>query len=1064
MTIPRLTVIPAGAGSGKTYTIQKTLANWVVSGEVAPDRILAVTFTEAAASELKGRIRYELIAQGRIDDALRLEQSYISTIHSFGLRVLTEFAFEGGLSPKPRHLDDSEKGLLIRKGLSRTDKADSVEKELTRFGYIWDRSTGESGEEKFRNTLLGLIDRLRTLGVRGEDPSLVTMAVRRMADGYGPVGTASALDKMLLSAIRHLLKAYPVNLSTTFERTANKTAFEQFSKNFRDMNRAVNRPEELGREWNLWTGLQEVRFKGRSVDVPSGYKEAAEAVMAAAAEFPRHPGPLAEAQTHVRALLESAQEIVVHYAAGKKEDSILDYADMVTGARDLMVARPAVLAHLKGRIDCLVIDEFQDTNPMQFALLWELHDSGVPALVVGDLKQAIMGFQNADPRLFKALRDRNPKACAPLTGNWRSTKEVMDWVNAVGPILFGDDYTRLAPKASIESTMDPLEVVDAPGYMSKIARASWTALRIRDLLADLKQSVWDKKEEARRCLRGGDVAVLCPTHVLAAEYAGALRALGIRTRITQDGWYASPAVQAVCHALEYLVDPDDRHAALYLAATELGGHTLSSALASLDGKEKIDDPILEKLNELRNECRGLSPDSVLTLVIDRLDLYGVLSTWDGALQARANLLRLQAEAGRFRDANRQILIAGGYYGAGIKTFLSWLAARIMEKDGDSQPDPRVVDADAVVVTTWHAAKGLEWPVVAVCGMHRDVKPRYPHMAIDWENLDDFTDLMSKARLDITPKFPAEETNKRFFGSLQAAEEEAARRLLYVAVTRAREKVILEWPSYYATKGEMTNCWTLLTRGNDIRLDKDAMVIGKKSFPCIISSASKTVATEVEAGAGAWVAEPLPILGRRAIEYRALPAGLVPEAITPSSLHALDETTPVTGVVIESFAPPIKVDVGGGPAERGKLLHRCFELLGPGGTGPENLASAIGMPLSKEQENAIRGGIHRFYDWLTKRFAPVGISREVPLLGLDCRGSVVSGAMDLLVETAGGYWVLDHKSDVTDDREGRFNVYLPQLRSYADLVRKAIPGKPVLGVGIHWISYGAVSLLPEGVTT
>ncbi len=85
-------------------------------------------------------------------------------------------------------------------------------------------------------------------------------------------------------------------------------------------------------------------------------------------------------------------------------------------------------------------------------------------------------------------------------------------------------------------------------------------------------------------------------------------------------------------------------------------------------------------------------------------------------------------------------------------------------------------------------------------------------------------------------------------------------------------------------------------------------------------------------------------------------------------------------------------------------------------------------------------------------------RELPLLGLDGRGSVVSGILDLLVETAGGYWILDHKSDITDDRAARFEAYLPQLRCYADLIKKAFPGKPVLGVAIHWISYGKVNLL------
>ena len=130
MTLPSLTVIPAGAGSGKTYTLQQRLGDWVRDGLVAPERIVAVTFTEASAAELRERISAKLLAMGRADDALRLDQAYISTIHGFGLRVLTEFAFEGGTSPQPRLLNEDEQNILIRLALSQTDKADEIMSNL----------------------------------------------------------------------------------------------------------------------------------------------------------------------------------------------------------------------------------------------------------------------------------------------------------------------------------------------------------------------------------------------------------------------------------------------------------------------------------------------------------------------------------------------------------------------------------------------------------------------------------------------------------------------------------------------------------------------------------------------------------------------------------------------------------------------------------------------------------------------------------------------------------------------------------------------------------------------
>ena len=101
MNIPQLTVIPAGAGSGKTYTIQEKLGEWVVDEKISPERIVAVTFTEAAATELRERIRGKLLGLGRIEDALKLDEAYISTIHGFGLRLLTEFALIQATRPGP---------------------------------------------------------------------------------------------------------------------------------------------------------------------------------------------------------------------------------------------------------------------------------------------------------------------------------------------------------------------------------------------------------------------------------------------------------------------------------------------------------------------------------------------------------------------------------------------------------------------------------------------------------------------------------------------------------------------------------------------------------------------------------------------------------------------------------------------------------------------------------------------------------------------------------------------------------------------------------------------------
>jgi hypothetical protein len=243
------------------------------------------------------------------------------------------------------------------------------------------------------------------------------------------------------------------------------------------------------------------------------------------------------------------------------------------------------------------------------------------------------------------------------------------------------------------------------------------------------------------------------------------------------------------------------------------------------------------------------------------------------------------------------------------------------------------------------------------------------------------------------------------------------------------------------------------------LEKGEMRVNGKAFPCVVNPAETDLAPSVAASEGEPIA-PLSTIGRRAVAYRPIPVDLTPETVTPSLLHGEPGKASLAGLLQEeTYGSPLETVLAVVGADRGLLLHKCFEVLGGRPGRVDLLEKATGMTIDKKGWSRLESAVGDFERWLAGRFQSLRVVREVPLLGLDGRGSVVSGVLDLLVETAGGYWILDHKSDITDDRTARFEAYLPQLRCYADLVGKAFPGKPVLGVAIHWISYGKVNLLP-----
>ncbi|HOY73844.1 MAG TPA: UvrD-helicase domain-containing protein [Bacteroidales bacterium] len=1054
MSPAELIIIPAGAGSGKTYTIQKQLARWVIEGRVAPEKIVAVTFTESAAAELQDRIRAELVSQGRLEEALRLEQAYISTIHSFGLRLITGFAFDAGITPQPRKLNDDEQGILIRLALATTQEADEVMGNLSRHGYRYDFNTDTGPEEAFRDRILLLMEKLRSIGRFEKDETLVEHSFLRIGELYEALGDRDIQKQALRRAIEDLLRAFPEDLSSRYADV--KSASDELRKNFRDMKRALA-GSSLDEDWKLWQDLRSLRVSNKKTKLPPGYDDLAAAVMAAAGELPRHAGPLGDALDHVEALLNASQDALQIYSQRKRERGLVDYTDMLAISHRLLSSVPEIMEYLRSRVDCLIIDEFQDTNPLQFSLLWSLHTLGVPTLIVGDVKQAIMGFQHADHRLLLQLQKTFSSSIRPLEKNWRSTPGLMAWINTVSARLFGDGYTPLEPQAKYPSSLAPLEAIvfrERPerGNMSITARH--TSMRVRDLLLDGSQEVYDRQTKGPRRLRGGDIAMLCPSHVKIERYAEELRSLGIRCRVEEDGWFDSRVVQIACHALDHVADPSDRHAGLYLAVTELGSHTLESALTTMVREEDLSDPVLASLEPLTVRIEEYTVDEVLDEVIAALDLFGKISVWPDAAQARANLLRLRGEAAEFMRANREALASGGYYGSGVKTFLSWVRAKV-ERD-DKQPDPRVIDEDAVTITTWHRAKGREWPVVVVCGTDADTSPRLPDFRVVYTDFNDLNSILDRAFIEAYPDFHAPETRDAFMSGLADEARDNAIRLLYVALTRAREKLVLECPCYDDKSGT-ESFWTVLERQTGITVGPDRMTVAGSEFDCLVTMATKHYPEDLDLD-GDEPAAPLPRIGRRAITPHPLPQDLTPEAVSPSSLHD-PESRPCPGLRRVRYGDPLDIAVGADSLQRGTILHRCFEVGLAGARRLNTVFESLCPDLGEVERERVSRSIEAFRDGIETGLSPAGVSVEVPVLGLDEKGSVVSGIADMVVETDKGIWIVDHKSDQVEDLQTLFSFYLPQLRCYADIVGKARPGKPVIGVAINWISHGELMMLP-----
>jgi ATP-dependent helicase/nuclease subunit A len=1055
--LQKLEVVSAGAGSGKTYRIKEDIGQWVADGTVAPDKIAAVTFTEAAAGELRERIRSKLVESGQFEDALKLDQSFISTIHSFGLRILTEYSFDAGLPPHSRLLDKNEESALLRQAISRVGDVDTLTKELGRYGYKFDFNTKTLPEEAFRKRVASIISTLRTIG--GSSASnLTSYSKKHLKNVYGITIAGDEATQALHRSINALLEQFPRDISANFE--GNKTAVSEFRKNYSLLTKGKD-ISVLKSDWALWQSLRQLRLSKRGAETPNGYDTLASAVIECAENLPAHPGPLQDAISHAEILLNAASEAISGYAEDKKKSALVDYTDMLALAYMLIAENSGALESLASRIQCLVIDEFQDTNPLQFSMLWLLTQAGVPTLIVGDLKQAIMGFQGADPRLMESLLNHPDTKRDTLTANWRTQPSLMPFVNKVGKALFDDGYDDLKPNGS-EGYQVPLEVIEHPkppkgNGSSKIEyRSLKVAKHIHDLINDPNQFVKDRYTGEKRRLVASDIAILCPRHDDNSNYAEALRQYGIKTKIPENGWIESRVVQLVLYALDFVANPSDKHAQLYLTATELDKKELACALEELVTNGNLSSDLLNGLKEVSKRHIGATVDTLVSEVISQLDLYGLVSHWDEADKHRADLLRLEGEAKSFVNSNPESLASGGFYGSDVKTFLAWIRSQVqIEKDANRRPDLGGSQSDTVELSTWHSSKGREWSVVFVCCWEAPVKTTLPSTRVEYEGgYDDLDGLLEKARVIFTPDFSAKETKERFLTSLKQRDYIEAKRLIYVALTRARERLIIEWPTFKeGSKSDAAIYFSVLRDETGAELFDNGLRISGQTFNCPVRSHDGLGPGVPE---GLSVANYLPRLGRRAIKQMNLATDENELFSSPSSIE--DCSAEVLAFDVYEYSSAISFEMSLPGEEFGGLIHKCFELLTYKPSAVSDLSQFTGYDISPADADTISNSFNALMRFCSNELGQISVDTEVPFVFTDENGAVCNGIIDMLVETSEGYWIIDHKSDGGDYLE-LFKHYWSQLSTYRDALKAY--DKPVLGVGLNLFSKGILLLSQIG---
>jgi len=1081
-------LVEAGAGTGKTGVMVDRYCRLVCEAEVAPDAVLAFTFTDKAASELRQRIRtaLELRAGAGSERAAALLGSlggaWVTTIHGFCSRLLAAHPVAAGIDPRFRVLDAPETERIAREAFD-----DALAEFLAGGDEDRERTVAAFELAGLRAIVSGAHAELRSRGV----------ATPQLPLPPSPDPEA-ALRELAAVAEETLAELKPASSSREPVEWALAVLAEPGAP---DLDTLV--------------ALQtESRAKPMAA-----YRDAVAAAIARVAEA----GEGGEAYRHLAELLALFGR---RFEAAKERRAGLDFEDLQLRAVRLL-EREEIGNAYRTRFRHLLVDEFQDTNRLQLRLIEALRGPRTELMVVGDELQSIYGFRHADLEVFReqrrAVEASGDAVAMELSGNFRSRPEVIGAVNALGAQLLGDAFRPLrvgAPPAQPrpagegpavellltaregwdDEAIDLAPATDADTPPNHLAEARFLAARLRAL--------------AESGVERGEMVVLLRAFTHLDAYEDSLERAGLRPyTIGGRGYWSQQQVADVCALLATIANPLDDQAlfgALASPACAVAPDTLwllraaagrrrhvwpalthlsesrGSSMTDGENKEPRDDGLAEpvRLEQIPAEERELLRRFVATVErlrgrAGRLSLAGLIDAAVGETGYDLAVRMRPAGEARFANVRKLMRLAEGFEareGRDLRGLLDFLSAHA-EADAEAEAASAIEGRDGVRIMTVHSAKGLEFGVVAVPNLSRRLLAgsRLPALTLGHER-EPRVGLqlrrLGAASIDLyAHRDLCRETQGR-----EAAEE---LRLFHVAATRARERLILSGaaapkPANGASPG--TPVVERILAGFEVDRERDSEIAVPAPQPreglaegfepsriaVRVNLPSPERAAELTAIEPAPAAEPAPgtttpppldrrppAVPNRPLSYTALSAyGECGYRFYMERVLDLGDRGRGLPRIAEKSSTALGEDGGSSrdeAAERGARVHELLEWSAANGwREPEG-------DIEEELLGPVRAWLGS--DFLRERIAVdgAGCRTEVPLL-LRIGEATLRGSIDLLVEREGAPpLVVDYKTDRLDGSSPaeRAAKYATQRSIYALAVAEA-RGAPAVEVAYAFL--------------
>lgn len=987
------TFVSAGAGSGKTYRLTQDIARMISEGKCKAEEIILTTFTEAAAKELREKVRSTLYSKGLYEAAMNIDNAAIGTIHSIAYQFVSRYWYLLGISANVSIMDTEGSKFCISQSLASLP----TEEDLWLFDTMcrsFNLTMNQSSQLDFgfwKRELKNIIDKTVELCIdeqkleEAKEESKKLISEVMVFSNRFDIGDDKIYELKLLAENILAEEALPAT---------NRKKIEPKMPAVRAYTGRATDAKPLASILGLASEIATLTNKTIKANYTAGMTFATEI----AEQIPHSVQVRDLIESYIDTIFRLAIQWKKEYEEFKRKRCLLDFGDLLQNFDELL-KKDEVVADIQSRYKVAFVDEFQDCSPLQVHSFVRLSELMEQSVWVGDIKQAIYSFRGTNTELINSIINEAGKKnnvgneLDSLEHCWRSNETI---VNLVNNIFCEKVFKKDLPEKLIRLGMPNRTENDPPAPQEhELQHMHFVSGRKEDV----PEALAEKVEEliSNGIFKPNEIAILYRYNSDVAKCAKALKERGITYNArfdseTDEVESGTDAISSFINAVVSFAARRDNELSKAIIVNRIEhGYSTSELLTnrlqyleSNDNKKSwlSDLNIISRISDIRKAIGNQGVGAAVETIVVELNLADLIKRIDPTAPAYNYCSALESKATTYERMCTNLGLSSTLVG-----FVEYLKEHPIEYPGDD---------NGVSVMTYHKSKGLEWPCVILCSLHKaPVEAKKTFFGVLTYNTE--TDTLLRFVPTSIKAFTSCIMNRLeenyFFKEIRRTTIDEAKRLMYVGMTRPKEQLILT--TYGSKSGDD---WLTAIGCDSIESQSTAAFInwGNANWKHISES---YVASDLEGDTTRTVEFPVLKQPTERLSFDA-------KFISPSKAKAVKQQYTIE--LCATFAERISATAADGKDNTiGDFIHHTLCLWNGDKSIIETLSKGYGVRVNVE---AVATSVANFWSWMEETYGKaIKVEREMPFSFTNEKGQVVTGEIDLVYRSAEGDILVDYKT-------------------------------------------------------